>query len=380
MKLFQCQNCGQPLFFENTSCESCKLRLGYLPAQQELTALREQAGSWRTLAEPRGDYRYCANAQHDVCNWLVPMDSGAELCIACHHNRTIPDLSQPQNIVNWRKLEFAKRRLFYTMIKLNLTIATKAESPEGLVFDFLVGQLGRPVMTGHASGVITITLTEADDSEREKQRQNMAESYRTLLGHFRHEIGHYFWDRLIKDTPLLDDFRQAFGDERNDYASALKNYYANGATQVWRDHFVTPYASAHPWEDFAETWAHYFHIVDTLETAGSFGLRIRPRVNLPGGPTTVIDFDPYTATMDHIIDSWIPLTFAVNSINRSMGLSDLYPFVLAPPAIAKLSFIHDLIRATNGQRRPDIRQTPVQSGRPFASVPSGPIASPTYLR
>ena len=205
-------------------------------------------------------------------------------------------------------------------------------------------------MTGHENGLITINLAEADDSERERQRRQMGEPYRTLLGHFRHEIAHYYWDRLVANGPGIDEFRDIFGDERQDYVEALNRHYANGPPADWYEHFVTSYASTHPWEDFAETWAHYFHMVDTLETAAAFGLRVRPRVTMGADLATVIDFDPHISDMDRIIDAWLPLTFAANSLNRSMGLPDLYPFVLAPPVIVKLSFIHDRIRTASGRR------------------------------
>jgi hypothetical protein len=352
MKLFECQNCGQALYFENTRCESCGLRLAYLPERETITALQEADGVWRALAAPHGRYRFCANAQHDVCNWLVAADEAEPFCAACRHNRTIPDLSQPENLARWRKIEFAKHRLFYTLLKLRLPLTTRPDDPNGLAFDFLAAPAKHsqapPVMTGHENGLITLNLAEADDAERERARHDMGEPYRTLLGHFRHEISHYYWDRLIADTPSLKEFRQLFGDERQDYAGALQNYYANGPAPDWPDKFVTAYASSHPWEDFAETWAHYFHMVDTLETAAAFGLRLRPKVGKGADLSAVIDFDPHVAEMDRIIDAWLPLTFAVNSINRSMGLSDLYPFVLAPPAIWKLAFIHDRIHAAGG--------------------------------
>lgn len=353
MKLFECQNCGQALYFENTRCESCGLRLGYLPERETITALQEADGVWRALAAPYGRYRFCANAQHDdVCNWLVAADQAEAFCAACRHNRTIPDLSQPENLVRWRKIESAKHRLFYTLLKLRLPLTTRPDDPNGLAFDFLAAPAQHsqapPVMTGHENGLITLNLAEADDAERERARADMGEPYRTLLGHFRHEISHYYWDRLIADTPSLKEFRQLFGDERQDYAAALQAYYANGPAPDWPEKFVTAYASSHPWEDFAETWAHYFHMVDTLETAAAFGLRLRPKVGKGADLSAVIDFDPHVAEMDRIIDAWLPLTFAVNSINRSMGLSDLYPFVLAPPAIWKLAFIHDRIHAAGG--------------------------------
>jgi hypothetical protein len=338
MKLFECQNCGQPLYFENTRCESCGLSLGYLPGRETVTALKPRGEVWHALADRRIAYRYCANAAHNVCNWLVPADSREQFCATCRHNRVIPDLSEPGNLDHWRLIEIAKHRLFYTLLRLRLPAKTKRDDPEGLAFDFMADVAtpslsAPPVMTGHADGVITINLAEADDAERE----------RTLLGHFRHEIAHYYWDRLVAGSAKLDEFREIFGDERTDYGEALRRYYASGAAADWAQHFVSAYATAHPWEDFAETWAHYFHMVDTLETAGSFGLAVVPKASK--GLTARIDFDAHRAGMTRLIDAWIPLTFAANSMNRSMGLPDLYPFVLSPPAIAKLSFVHACIHA-----------------------------------
>jgi hypothetical protein len=348
MKLFECQNCAQPLYFENTRCESCALKLGYLPAPQTMTALKPCGAVWAALADPRGTYRYCANSAHNVCNWLVSTDSPEQFCATCRHNRVIPDLSAPENLERWRLIETAKHRLFYTLIRLRLPVRTKVEDPDGLVFDFLADNAAPSpdtptVMTGHANGVITINLTEADDAERERRRRQLREPYRTLLGHFRHEIAHYYWDRLVAGSAKLDEFRRIFGDERADYSQALQRYYASGAPADWTSHFVSTYAAAHPWEDFAETWAHYFHMVDTLETAGSFGLAVAPKPSK--ALKARIDFDAYRADMKRLIEAWIPLTFAANSMNRSMGLPDLYPFVLSTAAIAKLAFIHACIHA-----------------------------------
>jgi hypothetical protein len=354
MKLFQCQNCGQALYFENTTCASCGLRLGYVPEGEIVTALEEADGLWTALAVPESRYRLCANAQHDVCNWLLVPDHPEGFCAACRHNRTIPDLSNPDNLAHWRKIESAKHRLFYSLLRLDLPLTTRTEDPNGLAFDFLSSPANAsagnpPILTGHASGLITLNVAEADDPERERQRKSMGEPYRTLLGHFRHEIAHYYWDHLVKDTPAIDEFRRLFGDEREDYGQALQRHYANGAPPDWPERFVTTYASSHPWEDFAETWAHYFHMVDTLETAFAFGLRLRPKVSTD--LAAAIDFDPYIAEMDRIIDAWLPLTFAVNSINRSMGQPDLYPFAVPPSVILKLTFIHARIHA-GGSHRP----------------------------
>jgi hypothetical protein len=352
MQIFECQNCGQALYFENTTCQSCGFRLGYLPEQATITALKEKDGTWQALAEPEGSYRHCSNAIHEVCNWLVPADQPGQFCVACRHNRMIPDLSVPQNVEHWRKIEVAKRRLFYTLLKFRLPLATKEEEPDALAFDFIADQTGPlghiPVLTGHEDGLITINLAEADDPERERRRSQMGEPYRTLLGHFRHEIAHYYWDRLVAQSASIEEFRETFGDEQQDYGAALQRHYAHGPPGDWPEHFVSAYASSHPWEDFAETWAHYFHMIDTVETAGAFGITVRPKVGKGGDMAAKLDFDPHGVDMTRIIDVWLPLTYAMNSINRSMGMQDLYPFVLAPAVIVKLSFIHRLTHAEGG--------------------------------
>src|SRR5436190_2537344 len=230
MKLFECQHCGQALYFENTRCESCERSLGYLPAKEIVSALEPDGNVWRALADGK-TYRLCSNAEHGVCNWLIPARSPDQFCAACRYNRVIPNLSQPGNLANWRNIEVAKHRLFYTLLKLRLPLKTRLEDPQnGLAFDFLSEEdaAPNPITTGHDSGVITITLAEADDSERERRRHDLHEPYRTLLGHFRHEIAHYYWDRLVRDSPGIDEFRQLFGDERQDYSGALQRHYDQG--------------------------------------------------------------------------------------------------------------------------------------------------------
>jgi hypothetical protein len=364
MRIFECQNCGQPLYFENTRCESCGRRLGYLPSKEVLTALEPERDvrdgernatateTWRALADKCATYRFCPNAEYEACNWLIDKTSSERFCTACRHNRTIPNLAAADNVADWRKIEIAKHRLFYTLLKLRLPLTTRSDDPNGLAFDFLAGPPpgAASVVTGHLGGLITINVAEADDSERERQRRSMREPYRTLLGHFRHEIAHYYWDHLVSNTSAITDFRRIFGDERQDYSSALQLHYSNGPPPDWPDRFVTAYASAHPWEDFAETWAHYFHMVDTLETASAFGLRVRPKVSRSAELATIIDFDPHKADLNRIIDAWLPLTFAFNSINRSMGVPDLYPFALSSPVIAKLAFVHDCIHTQSAYR------------------------------
>jgi hypothetical protein len=350
MRLFRCQNCGQLLYFENTHCERCSYRLGYLPWRATLSALEPHEDRWHTLAKPKALVRFCENAGHGVCNWLIDADGAGPLCAACQFNRTIPDLAVAGNLTRWRRLEAAKHWLFYSLLRLKLPFRSQVEDPErGLAFDFLAEgpePSGPKIMTGHDNGLITISLEEADDAERERRRAQMGEPYRSLLGHFRHEIGHYFWDVLVRDGGRLEDCRAVFGDDSQDYNAALQAYYRNGAPADWQEHFVSAYATAHPWEDWAETWAHYLHILDTLEMANAFGIRVRPRVTRDETLSAEIDMDPYqTADMQDIIDAWLPLTFAVNSLNRAMGNHDLYPFVLSPAVVEKLAFVHGVVRA-----------------------------------
>jgi hypothetical protein len=353
MKLFECQNCGQLIYFENTQCERCGFSLGFLPDVAVMTALQaEENGTFTPLADRSRSVSYCANFEHGACNWLV--DAGTQpLCRACDLNRTIPDLNQPENLRRWQRIEVAKHRLVYSLLRLGLPIESKTEAPDtGLAFDFLAPPPGEDglgtILTGHDHGEITLNVAEADDAVRAKVREQMGEPYRTLLGHFRHEIAHYYWERLVKGKKIYDLFHKTFGDETIDYNQALQAHYANGAPADWQAHHISAYASAHPHEDWAETFAHYLHMIDTLETAYAFGIRIKPRAGQDDNLTASISFDPYNqAKFDPIIEAWLPTTFAMNSINRSMGIDDLYPFVISPEVIAKLKVVHEVIRSHN---------------------------------
>lgn len=348
MKLFKCQHCSQILYFENNVCEKCSHHLGYIPETAVLSALEPQDNRWHALAVSNTLYRSCANGEFDVCNWLIEDASSEKYCVCCRHNRTIPDISVQGNLVAWRKVEAAKHRLLYTLLKLRLPLSNHdVPADQRLIFDFLAApsQENAPkILTGHENGVITLALEEADDVERERRRSTMHEPYRTLLGHFRHEVGHYYWDRLVRDAGHLRTCREVFGDERTDYEQALQNHYADGAPPNWQESFVSSYATSHPWEDFAESWAHYLHIVDTLEMAGAFGMYIHPLLAKTGDLDAKVDFDPYTSRdVSQLIDTWIPLSNALNNLNRTMGHPDLYPFVLSLPVIQKLAAIHNLV-------------------------------------
>lgn len=362
MKSFQCQTCGQFVYFENTRCLRCLSALGYLPTFHAVCAFEpDGAGRWRALlpGAEGTSYRLCRNGiDWQACNWMVPADGDSEYCLACRLNLTVPDLSSPLNVNYWRKLERGKRRLIYSLTRLGLPVVSKADDREkGMAFEFLsaddplLDEHDGRVMTGHKNGVITVNIAEADDLHRERIRLDLNEVYRSVLGHFRHESGHYYWLKLIEGGNLLAPFRTLFGDETADYLASIDGYYQSGPPRGWADAYVSAYASCHPWEDWAECWAHYLTIVDGLETANSYGVQISAnRVGALFPPV-----DGYRAgSFAEMLEQWLPLTYAVNSINRSAGQNELYPFILSTPVIAKLEFIHDVIESAR-KTQPGIR-------------------------
>ncbi len=343
MRLFACTSCGQTVYFDSHACEGCAASLGFMPDTIAMVALSSEGDA---AAGPERYFR-CGHRARG-CNWLVNRRDGAHFCVSCRLNRTIPDLSAPGNVRLWQRLEQEKRRLIYSLLRLGLPFEEGPGGIAGLAFDFLADpdQGGGRVMTGHAGGLITLNIAEADPVARERNRSELNEPYRTILGHFRHESGHYFWDRFVRTDRWLAPFRELFGDERADYAQALQRHYQSGPLPDWREHHVSAYASVHPWEDWAETWSHYLHMVDTLETAWVYGLAIEPRHT--GGEVLAAEpaVDPYEfADFQTLISQWMPLTVALNSLSRSMGHEAAYPFALATPVIEKLGFVHRVVRA-----------------------------------
>jgi hypothetical protein len=382
-------HCGSPVFFRNSKCLTCGTPLGYDTALVRLIPLMPGAdgSSWvqwqanqeaMPLQAAVQAYIRCANLTTPAaCNWLIrvpprqpgeqgeqaepPADGKAPqlLCQACRLNRTIPDLNDaahPDNGILWGRIEMAKRRLFSSLLALGLPVACLTEDPaRGLAFDLLRAPDGGPaVMTGHKEGVITLNVREADDAEREAVRNALREPYRTLLGHFRHEIGHYYWDRLVRATGWMEGFRALFGDERQDYAASLQQNYREGPPAKWWLSYVSAYASAHPWEDWAECWAHYLHMRDAVDTAVSLGLA---NDNLDSAH---LEFTPFTRDALYLqahpeaqrfldfLNDWTRLTTLLNEMSRSMGQPDFYPFVLPRGAVAKLHFIHLLVTSGGG--------------------------------
>ena len=350
MKLYTCPQCSNLLYFENSVCLKCGNTLGFDPGMLNMITLapEKEQGVYRDVKQHSSRYRFCENNQYSTCNWLVSENSESTFCIACQLNRTIPVLSD-LNLKRWKRIEIAKHRLIYSILRLNLPIKAKGDDPtnDGIAFDFLADvSPEQHVITGHNDGVITLNIEEADEAERVRNKLDLGEKYRTLLGHFRHEIGHYYWDARIKNHYDLNKFRELFGDENRNYEDALQTYYAQGPQPNWAEEFISPYATAHPWEDWAESWSHYLHMMDTLETAFFFGIGVHPKKNTGVRSLEAeIDRDPYTIKdFEQVFKMWLPLTFAVNSLSRSMGYADFYPFIVAPKVVRKLEFIHDLCK------------------------------------
>ena len=360
MKNFACGKCGNTVYFENVKCVKCGSTLGFDSVEQSIAAIANAGKSkatpnvaiYRKLnAGPDNVVmRYCANAEFGVCNWLTPEGEANIFCQACDLNRIIPNLSEAGSLRAWRDIEHAKKRLVYSLIRLGLPFDGSASTKGPLTFDFV-----RNALTGHLDGVVTIDVSEADAVERERQRKQFNEPYRSLLGHLRHESGHYYWMVLVEEADRLEEFREIFGDERDDYDAALTRHHANGPAPDWQERHVSAYASAHPWEDWAETWAHYLHMVDALDTAAAEGMEGH-------GLRLDVRDDIYSSmTFDGLMARWIPLTIAMNSLSRSMGHDDFYPFVIPEPAFDKLGFVHRVIHERVERKDDRPPEQPAQS-------------------
>ena len=345
MKTFPCA-CGSRLFFTNTECAKCSRLVGYWHAVRAVVPLDPAPApdgwpGWRVYAcalpelKTRRFVLDQNRARFGVGNEIVAWDPDDDqaapqqpLALTGRLNTTIPDVSHDSMRHSWALLETAKRRLLYTVDQLAIPYGVDPDDPLPLRFRFLANQpVGPPVSTGHANGTITINVAEADPVERERLRVTFGEPQRTLIGHLRHEFAHYAWQRLVqgRNEP---EFISHFGDHNNpSYADAQAIYYEHGPPQDWRDRFISAYAAMHPWEDFAETFAFFLDMHDTLETAHHFGFSA---------------FDPLAPGTD--------LDAALNEINRGMGLLDLVPEILVRPVIDKLHYISGLIEAGAGSR------------------------------
>ena len=341
MRLFHCTGCGQLVFFENTACLRCGRELAFDPVTCVMLSApgSSEPGALGSSMNNSTGLRHCRGGAPD-CNWLAG-DGPDERCVSCRLTTSPAPAIDSISSTRWQRLESAKRRLLYTLLRLGLPLAD-------LRFSF-----PEKGLTGHADGLITIVLSEADDAERERRRVELHEPLRTLLGHMRHEIGHFYHAKLVLDSPLLPEVRAVFGDERADYQAALKRHYAEGPPAGWEQNFISAYATSHPHEDWAETWAHYLHIVDGVEISEAYGLRSAPITcgpdgNTPAGSATGLSGAPQQVDdFAGLLAAWLPLTYLANSLNRSIGLNDWYPFVMNPPVIERLRLIHRVVVAAH---------------------------------
>ncbi len=327
MKRFNC-SCGAYVYFDNSECTACRKELGFDTLTMRMIAVDHVGDS--TLTDSSGrELWHCRNRiEYDICNWFADGQPG--FCKSCAMNAVIPDLGVPGNRQLWYRLESAKRRLLYSLLSLELPMTANGQRND-LRFHFLEDKRRNPnaphefVSTGHSKGIITINVAEADTIARNKMRQSMQERYRTLLGHFRHESGHYFFDYLTAGATA--EFIDLFGDPNTDYAAAMRRHYESGPHPDWENLYVSAYASSHPWEDWAEIFAHYLHITDTLET---------------------IDWVMQNPSDGDWIDRWLVESVGINEICRSLGLNRAYPFILKELTIAKLRFVEQRVATVRG--------------------------------
>ncbi|WP_243019376.1 zinc-binding metallopeptidase family protein [Simplicispira sedimenti] len=354
MQVYPCSHCGHLVFFDSMHCVRCGSTLAFVPEAMALRALEPAPGNAPALWQERSPapgaarYRLCTHRDDGGgCNFALPAHSPHHLCLACRQTHMLPALTDPLLRQHWARIEAAKRQLFYTLARLGLQgTADNAAAQASPRYALLADQPGGPaILTGHQGGTITLNVAEADDVERARRRLALHEPYRTLLGHLRHESGHFYWERLVQQGGRLDAFRALFGDERRDYAAALSAHYADGPPPDWQEQHVSAYATAHPWEDWAETWAHYLHMVDLLETASAYDTALR----VPGAHGIVREqvanpFAHPAPPFDTLVRQWVPLTLLLNSLNRSLGQPDAYPFALSAGAWCKLRFVHDTVQ------------------------------------
>lgn len=336
----RCPTCRTFAFLETQECDRCGDSIGYhypslsfVPAPEGGTEI--DGTRWRR----------CANWPWQ-CNWLVSSEDESARCFSCRLTRRSPEADDTIALEKLAEAGVAKRRLLVQLLELGLPIVPFHEQEGGLAFDLLSSRSGAPVVIGHADGVITIDLAESLDAHREALRVRLGEPYRTMLGHFRHEVGHYYQQVLIAAEPLLGECRGIFGDERASYADAIERHYEFGAPGDWAANYISEYATMHPWEDFAETFAHYLHITGTLATAAAAGVTRQSELVDDLLVADVVPVDDYSGLgIDRVLADWHWVSLMFNRVNRSMGQRDLYPFTLTQPVMDKLAFVHRLVTA-----------------------------------
>lgn len=340
MQPFPCSVCRQQLlFFDNWTCLRCGSQVGYISEAGLLVAMRAVGEQFERNDGQPGRYRRCSNRSVARCNWMVAEEDPCDRCASCRLTSVRPSDTDVDSMGAFADVEAAKRRLIHQLRELGLPVIDRSVDPvNGVTFELLSSR-ERNVITGHGSGVITLDLSESDDAHREFVRKQLGEPYRTVLGHLRHEIGHYYWPSLVSQRGYLTEFRMLFGDERLTYKDARRQYYARDDVD-WSDTHVSQYATMHPWEDWAETFAHYLHIQAGLATAESIGLTVGEPARSAGRAAWRTRAH---ITIGEMVQSWLGLTIALNTMARSIGQADLYPFVLSPKVVEKLDLVHRCI-------------------------------------
>ncbi len=337
MRLFACPVCQQQVYFDNTVCLACGSEIAFAPDRLQMVAVGAAGGAHRTCVQ-----RQTAEA----CNWAIEADDPIERCRSCRLTGALSAVGVGVGFWALRsRAEAAKRQVLYTLLQLGVPFAPKLDEGDrqGLRFVWAhPGHSAYSMLTGHHDGTIVLNLNEADDAHREAARVSFGEPQRTVLGHLRHELSHHFFQRFIEGRPEIATFRDNFGDERSDYNAALQQHYERGAAADWQQHFVSAYASTHPWEDWAETCAHYLLMVEAVDTAAAWGLQLAPA----GGMRVPLGQTAATAPVERlVIDHWLPMARFLNAMSRSLGLADSYPYLLPPPVLGKLRFVQNILTA-----------------------------------
>ena len=335
MRRFPCDRCGQAVHFAAQQCPTCDGALGYDSETRSIRTLLPTAepAMFTAWGSSRPLWR-CLNTAWG-CNWTLPAHTGATWCRSCALTRGRPDDERPAALDAWARAEAAKRRLVHQLDDLGLPVVARSDAiPGGLAFDF-VALPGTGGITGHRDGVVTLDLAEVDDRYRDDLRRQLGERFRSVIGHLRHEIGHYYWTTLVQQPGREPAVRRTFGDERVDYGDALAGHYA-GATSWDVRRFVSPYAASHPLEDWAETFAHYLHILDATGTAVAHGLLPDPAGAI-AGPTATLDFSA-------VLAAWRSLHVALDAISEAVGSPAVFPVDPLDTVTAKLVVVHELVQ------------------------------------
>jgi hypothetical protein len=332
MRLFSCPACQQQVYFDNSVCLACGSDIAFAPDVMEMVS----------VSAPGGAHRNCVQrVTSDACNWAIEAADPTPRCRSCR-------LTGADSVVGADALraraEAAKRQVLYTLLQLGVPFAPKMgeDDLQGLRFVWTLPAAGAPTFTGQQNGTVTLNLNEADDAHREATRVSFGEPQRTVLGHLRHELSHYFFHRFVEGWPAIEDFRSTFGDERVDYTTALQQHYQQGPAADWQQHFVSAYASSHPWEDWAETCAHYLLMVEAVDTAAAWGLQLSSAGSAAVQPEQAAAAAPVERL---VLDQWLPLARFLNAMSRSLGLPDSYPYLLPPPVIGKLRLVRHALTA-----------------------------------